>query len=143
MPFDQRVGVDDMLVGDFLVEIDGIAKTSFRKLSGGKKEYGEVTARDGNDPQRYRKQHGIMTIEDIALVEGRTSVASELEAWFEDKSRKDSLSIVQLDHNGNEVERHNCFNCLCKSIELFNGDATTDEAQVKTFVISVEDWEKA
>jgi len=142
MPFEQRVGQDDMLKGDFAIEIDGVAKTAFRTLSGGAKEYGEITSRDGNDKQKYRKQDGIMTVEDITLTEGRTTDVSELHAWFEDRGRK-AISIVQFDHNGDEVKRWNCFACRLKRIEPFDFDAMAEDPAINSVVISLEDWERA
>ena len=142
MGYEQRAGVDDLLKGDFLVEIDGIAQTHFRTLSGVSKEWSVNTARDGGDPPRHRKQRVMETVEDITLTQGRTTIATELEDWYESGDRK-SGSVIQLDHNGNEIFRWNFVESFPKKLDLGDWDGMSEDSSINTLIITCEDFKRA
>ena len=139
----QRLGSDPLLKANFLIEIDGIAITGFRTCSGLHRSFAESTHRNGDDPPRMSKQRGIETVDDVTLGESITGSGNELEEWYNSGERKD-VSIVELDHLGNEVERHNCFNVWPKDLNLGDKDSMAeDEVGVRELILSMEDFEKA
>lgn len=101
---------DPYLQHHFLVEIDGIARASFRECSGLESRQAPVEYREGNDPPTPRKQPGLNTYSNITLRWGITDDPS-FRLWRrtaeEGNVERKNGSIVLLDETGQEKLRWN------------------------------------
>lgn len=94
----------------FLVEIDGIARASFRECSGLETRQQPIEYREGGDPLTVRKLPGLVTYSNITL---RWGITDDPSFWAWRKSAADGSvqrkngSIVLLDETGTEKIRWN------------------------------------
>jgi phage tail-like protein len=132
---------DSAQKAQFYVEIDGIQATNFKKVDGLKASYGVVEERDGNEPNRKRKQRGIETFDNVTLTKGVTMVASDLEKWYLAGDRR-SVSIVQMSYAGEEIRRWNLINAFPIEYTPIEGmDSDSDAVQIETLVLAHEGFE--
>lgn len=132
---------DSAQKAQFYVEIDGIQATNFKKVDGLKASYSVVEERDGNEPNRKRKQRGIETFDNVTLTKGVTMVASDLEKWYLAGDRR-SVSIVQMSYAGEEIRRWNLINAFPVEYTPIEGmDSDSDAVQIETLVLAHEGFE--
>jgi len=132
---------DSAQKAQFYVEIDGIQATNFKKVDGLRASYSVVEERDGNEPNRKRKQRGIETFDNVTLTKGVTMVASDLEKWYLAGDRR-SVSIVQMSYAGEEIRRWNLINAFPVEYTPIEGmDSDSDAVQIETLVLAHEGFE--
>jgi len=101
---------DPYLQHHFLVEIDGIARASFRECSGLETRQAPVEYREGSDPPTVRKLPGLNTYSNITL---RWGITDDQSFWLWRRTAMDGSverkngSIVLLDETGQERVRWN------------------------------------
>lgn len=95
---------------NFLVEIDGIARASFKECSGLDSTQDPIEYREGGEPLHSRKLPGLVKYSNITLKRGITDDA-DLWAWrktaMEGKVERKNGSIIMLDDTGAEKLRWN------------------------------------
>lgn len=134
---------DSAQKAQFYVEIDGIQATSFKKVDGLKSAFAVIEERDGNEPNRKRKQRGLETFDNVTLTKGVTFVDSELAAWYATGDRR-SVSIVQLSHAGDEMKRWNLVNAFPLEYSPIEGmESDSDAVQVESLVLAHEGFDLA
>ncbi len=134
---------DSAQKAQFYVEIDGIQATSFKKVDGLKGAFAVIEERDGNEPNRKRKQRGLETFDNVTLTKGVTFVDSELAAWYATGDRR-SVSIVQLSHAGDEMKRWNLVNAFPLEYSPIEGmESDSDAVQVESLVLAHEGFDPA
>jgi len=129
---------------NFFVEVDGIANTAFKNVEGLHKEFAVVEERDGNEPNRMRKQRGMESFDDVVLTRGLTSESGFLEDWYDSGDRR-SVSIVQLNHNQEEVKRWNLVEAFPQAfdpIEDMDSSSETD-VQVEKLTLAHEGFDRS
>lgn len=128
---------------NFFVEIEGIQSTAFKKVEGLTSEFGVAEERNGDEPNRKRKQRTVESFENIVLTQGITLDATELEDWHKSGERK-SISIVQLNHDREEVRRWNVFEAFPVKYQPFEDmDSMSEDNQVQILEIAHEGFERA
>lgn len=132
---------DSAQKAQFYVEIDGIQATNFKKVDGLKSSFAVLEERDGNEPNRKRKQRGLESFDNVTLTKGVTAVASDLAAWFATGDRR-SVSIVQMNHAGEEMKRWNLINAFPLEYSPIEGmESDSDAIQVETLVLAHEGFD--
>jgi len=103
--------MDPYLTSNFLVEIDGIVRASFRQVSGLESSIEVVTLREGG-ALTPRKFPGLVQYPPLTLSYGMTEDNSLYE-WFRRHETGDQAaerkggSVILLDRSGAEVVRYN------------------------------------
>jgi phage tail-like protein len=108
MPLGSRT--DPYRAYNFLVEIDGITRASFRECSGLDADQTPIEYREGGDPLTMKKLPGLVKYANISLKWGITD-DDELWKWrkaaADGKVERRNGSIILLDDTGEEKLRWN------------------------------------
>lgn len=138
---------------NFKVEIDGFARAGFQKVSG--LEQGvEVIEHRESDSIRPYKSPGLFSAENLVLEFGATDdegawnwfnttvkVAEGKLAADETEYKKD-IAVVQLDANGEEIERWNVFGAFPIKFVAGEFDATSNEKTIRRLELAYDYFEK-
>ncbi|NPV54510.1 MAG: phage tail protein [Firmicutes bacterium] len=137
----------------FKVEIDGFARTAFQKASG--LEQGvEVIEHRESDSVRPYKSPGLFSAENLVLEFGATDDEGAWN-WFsttvkvaegklavEESEYKKDIAVVQLDANGDEVERWNIFGAFPIKFVPGEFDATSSEKTIRRLELAYDYYDK-
>ncbi|MBD2251986.1 phage tail protein [Nostoc parmelioides] len=133
---------------NFYVEWNGILHAGFQECSGLGSTQNAGEYREGTDPPTKRKLPGLVSYSNITLRRGITN-NDELWKWRENVMRtgldRRSISIVMLDHTGQEKIRWNLSNCWPTTWNGPSMNATSDETAIESLElvhegISVDTW---
>jgi phage tail-like protein len=125
----------------FLVEIDGITRASFRECSGLDARQQVVEYREGGDPLTERKLPGLNTFTNITL---RWGITDDAQFWNWRKSAMDGQverkngSIVLLDPTGTEKLRWNFRDAWPSAWVGPTFNATTSDVAIESVEIAHE-----
>jgi phage tail-like protein len=136
----------------WVVEIDGVARAAFQKCSELAIEVADVAYKEGGDPVPFHSP-GTVTVPEITLERGVTN-DFDLYNWM--KSTIDSATglgenepglmrqfdIVQLDRNGDEIERYTVYEGYCRRYAAGDWDMDADENRIESVVIQPRYWER-
>lgn len=138
---------------NFKVEIDGFARTGFQKVSGLAQSVEVIEHRESDSIRPY-KSPGLFSSENVVLEFGATDDEGAWN-WFstavkvaegklaaEESEYKKDISIVQLDANGNEIERWNVFGAFPVSFDPGEFDATSNEKTIRRLELANDYKEK-
>jgi phage tail-like protein len=134
--------VDPYVSFNFLVELDGISRASFRECGGLETTTEVIETREGGDNVTVRKLPGKTTYSDLTLKWGLTD-ACELWTWrlevISGRFQRKNGSIVTYDlQNRREVARWNFVNAWPTKWEGPAFNATGNEVAVETLVLAHE-----
>ena len=136
----------------FKVEIDGIPRAGFQKVEGLEQSVEVNVHRESNSILPH-KSPGLFETEDLTLEFGATN-DKEIWDWFmlavdpesgqvaKDGYKKD-ISIVQLDDQGNEVERWNVFGAWPFRFRPGEWDATSGEKTIRRLQLAYDYFKRA
>jgi len=117
--------------GNFRLEIDGIQVASFKECS--EREFAKTVARTraGDDPPYSQTYEGRPTFPDVTLKkqlrEGAAADNKELYDWHKlGSAGKRTVSIIDLDFQGNEVRRTNHYGAWCPNFKMGSHDSTNE-----------------
>lgn len=140
---------DNELSSKFAIEIDGIRLAAFEKCSVGDSEHAVIESRTGIDPLTKQACSGLKNIQTVTIEKNlRVGGADDLEElinWHRAGSAdKRSGSIISLDRDGNEIHRLNFADGWISKWTPPEFDASSDEAQMHVFEITVPEvtWVK-
>lgn len=135
----QRMGKDPGLKMNFRIEAGGIAVADFRTCTMPEATWSTVGYRAGTDPPADRFQRAKKSISDVTLTRGLCKDVSGMKDWFESGDRQ-SVSLIQLDHLGNEMQRIECFEVFPVAFKpIDDTDADSDGINVESITLKVED----
>jgi len=139
----------DPYVGcNFFVEWNGIIHAGFRECAGLNSSQTVTEYREGTDPLTKRKIPGLNNYGNVTLKRGVTN-NDELWKWRQNlmkgNAERREISIVLLDHTGNEKIRWNLTNCWPTNWSGVDFNATSDEVGVESLElvhegITVDKW---
>lgn len=138
----------------FVMEIDGFARAGFQKVSG--LEQGvEVISHRESDSIRPYKSPGLFSAEDLTLEFGATDDQGAWE-WFtrcvqvaegtlaaEESEYKKDIALVQLDANGQELERWNIYGAFPFKFSPGEYDATSSEKTIRKLQLAYDYFDRA
>jgi phage tail-like protein len=128
----------------FIVEIDGIASSSFTYVEGIESTTEVIEYREGNDND-VRYLPGLNRVGALTLKRGLTE-NSELWDWYEEfvsgLGNRRSMSIIIQDHSRNEKVRFNFQECFPVRYEIEPLDSTPGGIATEVLDIACEkmDW---
>lgn len=133
---------------NFFVEWNGIIHAGFRECSGLGATRNSQDYREGTDPPTMRKLGGLKTYPNVTLRRGTTN-NRELWDWWQANAdgvavRRD-ISIVVLDHTGEEKIRWNLFHCWPTTWTAPEFNATSEEVAIEALELvheglTVDKW---
>ena len=131
---------------NFVVEIDGISRASFRECSGLDSNQDPIEYREGGDKSlTQRKLPGMVKYGNITLKWG---ITDDIELWDWRKKAADgaverkNVSIVLRDDNGQEQIRWNCRESWPTKWTGTSFNATGNEIAIETLEIAHEGLER-
>lgn len=131
---------------NFLVEIDGIASSSYISVEGVAGEVEVIEYRDGIDPNRVRLLPGNARYGPITLRRG-LSDNTELWDWYKENLESPlvtrSMSIVFMDHGHNEKARYNAHECWVSDYYIEELESNPSNVAIEVIVIQTELIERA
>lgn len=132
----------------FFVEWNGILHAGFRECNGLSATRNSQDYREGTDPPTMRKLGGMNSYANVTLRRGVTN-NPELWQWWQNNAngtgdRRD-ISIVCLDHTGEEKIRWNLVHCWPTTWTAPDFNATSDEVAIEALElvhegITVDTW---
>ena len=138
--------IDPFMNFNFLVEIDGITRASFKECSGLDASTEAVDYREGGDNSGVRKLPGKTTYSDITLKWGMTD-SDELWSWrksvIDGKIERKNGSIILLDAQGNEKIRWNFVAAWPSKWEGPTLDASANDVALETLTLVHEGLKRA
>jgi phage tail-like protein len=130
----------------FVVEIDGIAATNFRSVSGLQCTTEIIEYRDGSDPNVIRLLPGLTRCGPIVLKYGLTT-SHELWNWYQEvlngNAPRKNGAVIVLDATGTERARYLFYNGWPAKWEGPTLDASTSDVAIETLELAVERIERA
>jgi phage tail-like protein len=133
---------------NFFIEWNGIIHAGFRECSGLGATRNSQDYREGTDPPTMRKLGGLKTYPNVTLRRGVTN-NKELWDWWQSNAdgvavRRD-ISIVVLDHTGQEKIRWNLFQCWPTTWTAPEFNATSEEVAIEALELvheklTVDKW---
>jgi phage tail-like protein len=137
---------DPARVHNFMVEIDGIQRASFRECSGLDTTTTPIDYREGTGPPTVQKIPGLTTYSPITLRWGTTGDA-EFWDWrqhvLDGAVERRNASIVQLDERGDEVVRWNLIEAWPSKWTGPAFNATGNEISIESVEITHEGLARA
>ena len=131
---------------NFVVEIDGIASSSYVSVEGVQGEVEVVEYRDATDPNRVILLPGNARYGPIILRRGLTD-NTELWDWYqlnlENPVERKSMSIVFMDHGHNEKARYNFYECWPSGYYIELLESNPSGVAIEVIVIQTELMERA
>ena len=128
---------------NFIVEIDGIASSSYMSVEGVHGEVEVVEYREGSNPNRLILLPGNARYGPIILRRGLTD-NTELWDWYlEDTVETKSMSIVFMDHGHNEKARYNAHECWISGYYIEPLESNPSGVAIEVIVIQTELIERA
>jgi len=129
----------------FVVEIDGVARAAFNKCSAIEPEVADVAYSEGGDIRPYHSP-GNMTQPEVTMERGATDDFDLYNLWKNtiDVATGEGLNepdlyfeceIVQLDRNGDEVERYHLYDCYVRKFSSGDWDNAADEVRLEVVTI--------
>jgi len=128
---------------NFLVEIEGIKRAGFMKVSGLEEETEVREYREGGDNTTVRKLAGLNSFAPVVLEMGST-FDTELWDWRQKikkngaQGNRKPISIVQQDESRKEVKRWNVFDAWPSKFTAPEFDASSSENAVESVEIQHE-----
>lgn len=126
---------------NFMVEIDGIQRASFRECSGLDRTTAPIDYREGTGPPTVQKLPGLHTYSPITL---RWGLTNDREFWdwgqrvLDGAVERRNASIVQLDEQGQELVRWNLVEAWPSKWTGPAHNATSNEVSVESVEITHE-----
>lgn len=137
---------DPLPSSNFVVEIDGIASSSFVSVEGVGSDIEVIEYRDASDPNRVMLLPGVARYGPIVLRRGLTE-NTELWDWFESNVDNPvdtrSMSIVFMDHGHNEKARYNAHECWPSAYYIEPLESNPSGVAMEVIVIETELIERA
>jgi phage tail-like protein len=131
---------------NFIVEIDGIASSSYISVDGVHGRSEVIEYRDGTDPSRVRLLQGNTRYGPITLRRG-LSDNTELWDWFraylDSPVETKSMSIVIMDHGHSEMARYNAHDCWPSEYYIEELESNPSNVAIEVIVIQTELIERA
>ena len=131
---------------NFVVEIDGIASSSYISVEGVHATSEVIEYRDATDPNRIRLLQGNTRYGPITLKKG-LSDNTELWDWYESNLEAPmdykSMSIVFMDHGHNEKARYNAHECWVSEYYIEELESNPSNVAIEVIVIQTELIERA
>lgn len=137
----------------FLIEVEGVVSAAFTTCSEIRGNAETVEYREGGRLHPH-KSPGLMSFPPITLTRGRCE-DYDLYNYFKDTfdaaagtglTTPDiyrTIDIVQLDRDGEEVERHTLYGAWCKEYQSSNGwDNNANEILMEEIVIEYDHFER-
>ncbi|MBV9774831.1 MAG: phage tail protein [Gemmatimonadetes bacterium] len=137
---------DPFRSSNFLVEMDGITRASFRECSGLDFTQDAIEYREGGDPNHTRKLTGMVKYSNITL---RSGMTDDWELWewkqqaADGKNARRNGSIVVMNERGDEVLRWNFEGAWPTQWTGPSLNAMGNEVAIETLVLAVERVQKA
>ena len=132
---------DPYLGYNFFVEWNGIIHAGFRECSGLAATRNSQDYREGTDPPTMRKLPGLNSYANITLKRGITNNPEMWEWWQKNATGQPdrrSISIVMLDHIGEEKIRWNLSECWPTSWTAPDLNATSDDVAIVSMELTHE-----
>ena len=127
----------------YRVEIDGVNEIGFSRVSGLENELEVAEYREGGY-DATRKLPGIQTTGVVTLERGATKDMQMYE-WYKealmDENFRRTVSIIELDHNGDEVRRHVLYEAWASKFTPPELDGSSSEVAIDTVEVQYEDFE--
>jgi|SRR5687768_13693283 phage tail-like protein len=141
-----RRDIDPYASFNFLIEIDGITRAGFSECTGLNAEANVIEYREGNESLTPRKLPGLLKFGNVTLKRGVTQ-DRELFDLFKtvmdgDIDRKQTMSVVLLDEQRNEVVRWNLLNAWPSKYVMPDLKATGNEIAIETVELCHEGVER-
>jgi phage tail-like protein len=131
----------------FLVEIDGISQARFQEVGGIDSTTDVIEYREGGDALSARKLPAQTKHSNLTLKRGYTDDA-QLWKWYEDvmtgrtENIRKSISIVQLDMQGQEKLRWNLFHAFPVKYTAPSFNAKGGDLSIETLEVAYERIER-
>lgn len=131
---------------NFVVEIDGIASSSYVSVEGVHSNMEVIEYRDASDPNRVILLAGNARFGPIVLRRGLTQ---DMELWDWYRSNLDNpverkaMSIIYMDHGHNEKVRYNCYECWPSEWYIEPLESNPSGVAIEVIVIQTELIERA
>lgn len=122
----QRPGIDPIQERMFWLELDGSMDVGFMSFSEIAEEISISKYREGNGPNYVYKQRGMKSYGEVTLERGIFTGEDVIAQWQESGERK-TVSIVRLDHLGEEVKRYTLYDAFPVKYATGGGDAMSED----------------
>ena len=139
---------------NFVVEIDGVVHAGFMKCSSLEAEFDEIVVREGGGHTPVTKDPGLLNFSDITLERGAVHDDSDLYRWFvevgdyasnrglKNPAFKRSFDIVELDRDGEVLNRHRCAEAWVKKFVAGEWDNDSSEPTIEMVTLSIRGFRR-
>ena len=124
----------------FRIEIEGVAELGFSRASGLENEIEVAEYREGGYDATH-KLPGIQSTGTLTLERGATRDL-QLYNWYKqaltDENFRRTVTIIELDHSGNEIRRHTIYEAWASKFTPPELDASSSEVAIEAIEIQYE-----